>query len=49
MKLGQVVSALLKDESQDEVDHYARDLEAGLWDGFKEMINGKETAGGKYK
>ncbi|ORX38275.1 hypothetical protein BD324DRAFT_346512 [Kockovaella imperatae] len=49
MKLGQALSGLFKDESQSQADQYARELELGLWNGFKEVINGKDTAGSKYK
>ncbi len=32
-----------------EVAAYANELEAALWGSFKDMVNGKEATGGRYK
>ena len=49
-KLTEVVAALFEGKmSENKAGLYAKELEAALWDGFKEVAAGKEVVGGKYK
>jgi len=49
-RLTQVVKQLFEGRlSEEKAGQYARELETAIWSHFKEVVAGKETAGGRYK
>ena len=46
----QVVKQLFHGKlSEEKVRLYAEEVETALWANFKDLVAGKETAGGRYK
>ncbi|ORY29695.1 hypothetical protein BCR39DRAFT_588270 [Naematelia encephala] len=49
-KLSEVVKGLFGDAmSGEEADRYAAVIEEGVWAAFKDVVGGKDAAGGRYK
>ena len=50
MKMAEVIRGIFGDAMDEKAAMaYAGKLEVALWGSFKEMVNGKEAPGGRYK
>ena len=49
-RMSQVIRGLFADKmTVEHASKYAGELEAALWSSFKEVLNGKEATGSRYK